>query len=322
MYPTSGATIRGDINSKVEQAVAVDKFFIGEEVMPSVGVDLKSGTYPKIAIKEGELMASADTVRSRGGSYGEISRAWGSDNYDCLDRGLEEPIDDTDVKDVRRFFNLETSTAKWVLRNVRLAHEQRVAAAVFNTGNFAATNSAVAYTAANLATISFVEDVLAAIERVNDNGQEADTIVLSSKVYNRIRRATPVKDFVAGSLEKGSLVNASSLAAAFADNGIKRVLIGRSRYNAAKKNATASITGVWSNTYVWVGAVNTGAARIEDALSGGAGFTLVWNAEGGLWVTETYRDEKRRSNMVRVRQNTAEKITDATAGTLITTQYS
>jgi hypothetical protein len=39
-------------------------------------------------------------------------------------------------------------------------------------------------------------------------------------------------------------------------------------------------------------------------------------------VTETYRNETRRSNIVRVRQNTTEKIVDATQGTLITTQYS
>jgi hypothetical protein len=55
---------------------------------------------------------------------------------------------------------------------------------------------------------------------------------------------------------------------------------------------------------------------------GGAGFTLVWNAEGGIFVSETYRDEKRRSNMVRVRQNTTEKVINANAGTLITTQWS
>ena len=56
--------------------------------------------------------------------------------------------------------------------------------------------------------------------------------------------------------------------------------------------------------------------------AGGAGFTLYWNQDGGLYTSETYRNEGRRSNMVRVRQNTAEKVVDATAGTLITTQYS
>ncbi len=323
MYPTSGATIRGDIMAKLEEAVALDKFFIGQQVMPAIGVDVKSATYPKLDIAGAALATSGDTVRTRGGSYGEISRKWGSDTYDCIDRGLEEAVDDTDVRDLRRFFNLEVATAKLVLRNVRTAHEQRVAAAVMNTTNFgAATNSAVAYTSANRATLSFVDDVLQAIERITDNGAEANTIVLSSAVYQRIRQGTLVKEFVAGSLEKGALVNATSLAAAFADHGIRQVLVGRARVNTANKGAAKSMSSVWGNSYVWVGAVNLGASRIEDALSGGAGFTLVWNAEGGIFVSETYRDEKRRSNMVRVRQNTAEKIVDPTCGTLIGTQYS
>ena len=34
MYPTSGAVIRGDINTVVEEAYAADTFFIGAAVMP------------------------------------------------------------------------------------------------------------------------------------------------------------------------------------------------------------------------------------------------------------------------------------------------
>lgn len=33
MYPSSGATLRADLNIKVEEAASADKFFIGEMVM-------------------------------------------------------------------------------------------------------------------------------------------------------------------------------------------------------------------------------------------------------------------------------------------------
>lgn len=320
MYPSSGATIRADLNIKIEEAASADTFFIGEKAMPPFTVDAKSGTYPKLQIAEAELMSAGSTTRSASGSYGESSRKWGSDTYDCVDRGLEEPIDDTDIKDVGRFFNLEATIARLVMRNMRLDHESRVAAALINATTFGAgTNSGVAYTEANIATISYVADVLAAIERCRDNGVEANTIIQSSTVHNRVRRATPVLNFVAGQIGKGATVTASTIAQAFADEGITQCLVGRARYNSAKKGQAKSMTNVWGNTYVWVGRCNPGAASLQD---GGAGFTLTWNKEGGLWVTETYRDEKRRSNMVRVRQNTTEKVVDATAGTLITTQYS
>jgi hypothetical protein len=320
LNPTSGATIRADINAVVTEAAGADSFFIGAKAMPAFMVDAKSGTYPKLQIAAGELLTPGATERSRGGSYGEVSRQWTTDTYDCVDRGLEEPVDDTDQKDMSRFFNLEATTAKLVMRNLMLAHEVRAAAALINATTFGAgTNSATAYTEANIATISFVADVLAAIERVRDNGAVPNTIVMSSTVYNRIRRGTLTVNFVQGSVGKGSEVTESTLAQAFADEGIKQVLVGRARYNTAKKGQAKSVSNIWGNTYVWVGTVNQNAMSLQD---GGAGFTLVWNAEGGLWVSETYRDERRRSNIVRVRQNTTEKVVDATAGTLITTQYS
>jgi hypothetical protein len=322
MYPTSGATIRADLNIKVEEAAGADAFFIGHLAMPAMGVEAKSGSYPKLKLAEAELLSPGSTVRERGGSYGEVSRSWGSDSYDCVDRGLEEPVDDTDAKDVGRFFNVEAAAARLCLRNVRLDHELRVQAALFNTTNFGAgTNSTVAYTAANLATIDAPADILAAIDRVEDKGAMPNTVIIPKAVFSRLALSPKLQNWVRGTLKGNSEmpVNAENIAAAFRDFGVERVLIGKARYNSAKKGAAYSAAQVWPVTYIWVGHTNPAARTPMD---GGAGFTFVWNAEGGLWVTETYRDETRRSNKVRVRQNTAEKVTDGTAGTLITTQYS
>jgi hypothetical protein len=239
-----------------------------------------------------------------------------------VDRGLEEAVDDVDQSDLSRFFNAESTAARLTLRNIKLAHEKRVADATMNTTNYgSATNSGVAYTSGNLTTISFVADVLAAIERVADNGTAPNTIVMSSTVMSRLKQSTLVKEWVRGTIvgNKDMPVNASNLAASFNDEGIERVLVGRARYNSAKKGAAFSASNIWANTYIWVGYTNPAAS---DVKAGGSGFTFYWNAEGGLFVTETYRAENRRSNMVRVRQNTTEKVTDATSATLIATQYS
>jgi hypothetical protein len=321
MYPTSGATIRADLNIKVEEASAAERFYIARFVMPPLSVEAKSGTYPKLQIAAAELATAQSTIRERGGSYGQVSRNWGTDTYDCVDRGLEEPVDDTDVKDVGRFFNVEASAARLTYRNVALDYEKRVAAATFNTTNYgAATNSVVAYTAANLATIDFVADVLAAIDRVEDNLVLPNTIVIPKAVLTRLVQAPKLQTWVRGQL-KGNTempVNAANIAASFADFGITQVLVGRARQNTAKKGQAKSMAQIWPNTHVWVGNCNAGASTPQD---GGAGFTFFWNQDGGFFVTETYRDTARRSNMVRVRQNTTEKVTDGTSGTLIATQF-
>jgi hypothetical protein len=319
MYPNSGATIRADLNSVLEEASQAESGLIGEKLLPSFGVDAKSGTYPKLTKAISELMKPGDTIRERGGSYGRVKRAWTNDTYDTVDRGLEEAIDDTDAKDAARFFNAEAISAKLVLRAIKLAHERRVAAEIFHASTWGSpTNSAVAYTDALIATIDFPLDVQAAIERVKDNAETPDTIVMSSAVYNRIRRSTLLKSFLVGQNLPGANVTPDAIQQAFAANGIKQVLIGEGRYDSTAKKATQSYTAapIWSNTYVWVGKVGSG-----DFMNGGAGRTIVWNAEGGLWVTETYREEATRSNIVRVRQHTVEKIVDANCGTLIATQY-
>jgi hypothetical protein len=320
MYPTSGATLRGDINVKVEEAQASDRFFIGQKALPPFGVAAKSGQYPKLDRRYTELLGAGASVRTQTGSYPEVTRAWTSDTYDCIDRGLEEAVDDAVARDLGRFFDVEVTKAKLALRSLMLDHEIRVAAEIMSATNFGAgTDSAVAWTEANIATINFPKDILDAIERVNDNGAEANTILLSSTAFNRIKRSTLLQNFCRGSKASDATLNltASAVAEAFADNGITQVLIGRARYNSAKKGQAYSATSVWGTTYCWVGEVKEGSLE-----AGGAGRTLVWNAEGGLFVTESYRNETRRSNMVRVRQNTAEKVIDGSAGTLITTQWS
>lgn len=320
MYPNSGATIRADLNTVVMEASQAEQTLIGHRLLPFFGMDAKSGTYPKLTKAITELLKPGATDRERGGSYGRIKRAWTTDTYDTQDRGLEEAVDDADVKDISRWFDYESMAAKLVLRSMMLAQEIRAAAVIQHASTWGSpTNSVVAYTEANIATIDFPQDIQAAIERVADNAEKPNTIVLSSAVYNRIRRSTLLKAFLVGSNLPGANVTAGAIQQAFAEDGIEQVLIGRPRYDGAVKKSTQTYTAtkIWNDTYVWVGCVKGG-----DPKNGGAGRTLGWNAEGGEFVTETYREEAVRSNVVRVRQHTIEKVIDAACGTSIATQYS
>lgn len=320
MYPNTGATIRHDLNTVVIEASGADDFYIGAKLLPFWGVEAKSGTYPKLTKAITELLKPGSTDRERNGSYGRVKRAWTSDTYDTQDRGLEEAVDDTDAKDLARWFAAESVAATNVLRAMKLAQEIRVAAAINNATTFGAgTNSTVAYTEGNIATIDFPADLMAALERIADNAEMADTVVLSPAVYNRLRRSTLLKSFIVGQNIAAANITPNTIQQAFNAEGIRQVLVGRARYDSAVKKSTQtySAANVWGNTYIWVGKVGSG-----DPRSGGVGRTLGWNAEGGEFVTETYREEAIRSDIVRVRQHTIEKITDSSCGTLITTQYS
>jgi hypothetical protein len=56
-------------------------------------------------------------------------------------------------------------------------------------------------------------------------------------------------------------------------------------------------------------------------MKGGAAYTLNWSQFGPVEALSTYRDEPKKSDIVRAEQHVAEKIVNAAAGALLTTQY-
>ena len=312
MYANTGAVLRGDIQQAVIQSGGADSGLIGGLVMPPLSVATKAGQYLKIDTATGHLMrVDADaSKRNADGSYSRISRAFTSDTYLCEDRGLEELIDDSNQADLSRFLDTEATIAKLLLRNIKLAHETRVAAAIFNTSNFNNTTVGTVWSDSAADPITNLQD---AISRLRKKGVDANTLVVNLDVYNLLRKNAKVQSYIFGSVGTGDLrnVDASLIAA---NLGISQVLVASAAYDSSKKGQAASGSFVWSSSKAWIGNVQSG-----DFVAGGAGRTLTWTGDASdLFVVETYRDEARRSGVVRVRQHTSEKVVDSTAGELLT----
>jgi hypothetical protein len=318
MFSTSGAVLRSDINALVSEAAKAEDFYIGTKVFPPLAVPERNGQYPKFKKANGELLNNDAELRAPNASYARIIRKYDSDSFVTQEYGLEEVVGDAEASDVNRFFDAEVAAANFVRRQLMLAHEIRVAAAVLNNTNFGTTGAATVYTTANKATADFAYDVLTAIDLLNSRGETPNTIVMSGPVFTRIKGQTLFQNFVRGNRPSDITANLSqgAVTEAFADAGISQVLVGRAAYNSAKKGLAFASAGAWSNTYVWIGRVEAG-----DMMTGGAGRTLYWNADSELFTSETYREESRRSTVVRVRQHTAEKIVDSESGTMITTGW-
>lgn len=316
----AGATLRSDISAVVNEAASADQMFIGQLVLPVWTVNERAGQWPKFRLTKGELLNDDATKRTPGASYGKVVRAYESDTFTTEDIGLEEAVDDTYKADVARYFDAEATAAKQIRTQVQLNHEIAAAAAVMNTTNFGSGASPlVDYTEANIATINLVGDITAAVTVLNNKGVIPNTIVMSKNVFARARRSTLFLNYLRGTMGNGAdrLANAQDIANVFAADGITNCYVGRMPKNSAKKGATYSAASVWGDTYIWVGRVESG-----DPMAGGAGRTVVWSKEGGLFVAETYRSDERRSDIVRVRSHYVCKAIDGTAGALITTTYS
>lgn len=319
------AVSRPEITAFLEQAREAGKQFIGTKVFPIHGVKARAGRYPVLKLVKGNLMKREQTKRSSSGAYNETDQEHEWDTYDCEDRGLEQRIDDTKASEMKSFFDLEKLTAMNVTRKCELDFEISAASLLMNESHFSKEDAVVAYTEGNIDTMDVPQDINAAIEKITGRGEMVNTMVFSHQLWNRLRRSTMLQQYLYGKLGpdvQKRLITPKDLSEAFSldlEGSSLQVLVARAKYDAAPKGrSTANLVPIWGNDYIWLGNVQGG-----DFSAGGVGRTLVWEADvpSGMYATETYRDEKRRSDMVRVRTNSIEKVVNENAGQLIKTNW-
>ena len=313
-YLTSNATLRGDITTALIQASQADQGFIGTDVFPIYNSSVRAGQYLKLQLGNAELLNSDASKVAPGSAYPRSARAFDNDNFTCVEFGLEEVVPDALASDVSRFFGLETETAKILLRNIQIGHEAEVASTLFDSGVFNATNALVAYTTGNLSTIDFIADVANAKQRLLKKGVIANAVVLNQEVFDLVRRSPLTQNQFFGVVPTDTrrLLSEQEIAAAA---GVEKVFVGKAAKNSAAKGQAFSGSFILPKTFVAVAQVAGG-----DFASGGVGRTIVWSEDASApFVAESYRDEGRRSNILRVRSNRVVKVIDSTAAELITT---
>jgi hypothetical protein len=324
MYTNAAAAPRTDISTLLEEAVEVEKLFIGQKVMPIYESDEENGRYPKFKLRDGALLKRQSTTRNQSGTYNEVDRKFDWETYLTKEFGLEERIDDVVEKRFAKFFDAETLTAKLVMRALMIDYEIAVATKIQTPigtdplEGFTSTNSTVAYTEANILTFDFPLDLTNAQAAMEALGEVANTLILSRALFNRIRRSKNLQLFLFGSLSANAgnrAITEQLLAETF---GFENIFVTKMSYDVAAKGKGPTLSAIWSPNYYWLGSVQGG-----DFSTGGSGRTIIWEADspGGLFATETYRAEHRRGNMVRVRSNRSLKVINQNAGYLVNTQW-
>lgn len=318
-YIAGGTTIRADINQALIEAPQADVGLIGAQLLPLQNVEAKAGTYLKVQLSGAELLSNNALVRDSGASYSRGIRSFSSANYSTDEVGLEELIPDDAAKDLNRFFSYEAETAKFLLRQIKLSHEKRVSDLLWASSTpftIADQTRAVAYTQALVATVDVARDVAAAKLALQQYGYEPNCVAMSANVFELIRRSTLLQNQFFGVISNtgARLLSEAEIAAAL---GVQNLLVGRAAYNTAGKNKTYSGSFVVPDTKIIVGQIAGG-----EFTAGGIGRTLVWSGDSaGGFVSESYRDEARRSQVLRVRMNTDEVVIDPNAAVRITTNF-
>jgi hypothetical protein len=314
----SSTTIRGDIAQAVYEGRSNKaNLFIGAQVMPIYVSDIRSGEYLKINLGQSEALNDDATKIAAGSAYPRVSRKFVSDTFATTEFGLEEILPDQTQRDLARFLDVEVALADMLLNQIQIGHETRVAAAAFAANGLTAISGAgatAAYTEANITSFDLPADVAAGKLELAKVGVLPNTLILSATLFERVRRSTKVQNQMFGVVATNStrLLSEQEVAQAV---GVDQVLVGRAPKNSAAKGKAYSGTFIWSDTYIALAHVVGG-----EFVAGGFGRSILWGADSPVpFVAETYRDEARRSNVLRVRQHVSEKVIDGSSIIRITT---
>jgi hypothetical protein len=317
IYQNATAEPRDELTDVVMEGLTDKTQFIGLKVLPPLPVKLQQFHVPKVTIGLGDLMRASAKARKPGSAFDRWQSTISDLSGTTIQIAEEVSLPDEQVLTYEEFFAFESFWATEAANRLLRSHELDCEAALFNTTTFDSTNSAVAYTTANLTTISFIADVIAAIRLVKGRGEVPNTVVVPAAVYDRIRQGTLIQNFIAGSVNPGAIVTPETIQAALASMSIKQVLVPDSYVNQSQATKTNSINPIWPNTYLFVGTCKDGQLQ-----TGGVGRTFYWEKEGPLLNIQSYRDEPVKSNVIRCMKNTLSAITNLRAGTLVVTQYS
>jgi hypothetical protein len=318
-YPVGGTILRADVRTALEQGLDALKFCIAEKVAPIYNGGGKAGQYLFRSLEQRGAQRIDENRRAPGTSYQEVTSSWSSDQFETNDYGYKSTVDDSLKQYADRYLDLEVSTARILDAKLMLAYEVRVENLLMSTTSFTSFSATTAYSQANLAAVDFVNDVQTACEYQRGIGTIANTIVLSYPLWNYIRRAPLFQNYVRGNFPTvlPTVLTPEQAAQVFFDQGIERLLIGGAYQDIGGEGQLYLGQPIWTNAYIWVGKISGG-----DFLAGGAMRTIEWAEDGGFKAVEAYRDEDKRSDVLRVRQSVVEKVIDARAGQLIITSAS
>jgi hypothetical protein len=318
-----GRIRRPELTEMLTEAPHIESMFLAEKLFPVKTEKTQAGEYYKRTIAGGGLMRAEGYRREPKGPYKSITSVFEKDSFKTLEHGLKEPVDAAEAAEVEEIFDAQVEAGKNVRRRLMMEYEIDVKNAIFNASAWApgVQNPVVNYTESLLSTIDFVQDIQRALEAFTNYGQIPNTVVLSSYLFNQIRRSPKLQAYIFGPAAVAnqqtqiSLKHLEGLFDIPLNFHIARLPVDLSKDGDDSPN----IARVWPTSHIFLGNVQGGSYK-----SGGIGRTIVWDADspGGLFTTDTYVDDDIRCDVVRVRSHRIEKIIDPTAGLLIATNYS
>lgn len=289
--------------------------FIAMKILPPMPSAIQGGYFPKL--KRSSILRPGVVKRAAGAGYSRFAVEAKDDSFLCQERGAESLIDDGFRKVIANDFDIMERATLECVEKILLDLEIDVAAAIFDpTTNWPSGDSTLYTDVSSAPWDTASSDVITAVLNAKEKvrrltGMKPNTLVLAeSQFQNLLKNDDIILRFPGSPLITEADLEAN-LARIF---GLKQVLRGGAVKNTASEGETEVVSDVWTDDYAWVGVVPMGGGITPP----GVGRTVVFTPDSPEEVlVEIYRDDSRRSDVVRARLHTDEKIVDTSFGHLL-----
>ncbi|TXH10543.1 MAG: hypothetical protein E6R03_15290 [Hyphomicrobiaceae bacterium] len=316
---SSLTTLRPDLTGSLQEYSTMmnRESFIGLRVAPVFESGKSSGTFGRIPLEQ--LLQSRDTERAPGSGYSRGNWSFTQDTYATSEHGAEEPIDDNEAVNYREYFDAELVGTERALDAVLSNHEKRVADLIFNASTWTGTSltTAISNEWDDFTSATPITDVEAAVRKVwSNSGIWPNSLIINRHVFRNLRQCSQVKDAIAssGAGDRTTLsdINIEALKRVF---DLQNIFVAGGAENTAAEGQSATIGKIWSDEYAMVCYIDDSNDLRRPTLAR----TFHWSEDGSQigGLVESYRDESKRSNIIRVRQQVGLKVMYVECGHLL-----
>lgn len=284
--------------------------FIAAEIAPDVLVRRQSDRY-FIHDANREGLRPANDGRAPGAEAGEVGFALSSDGYYCDDHALESAIPDEERENADAPLQPEIDRVEFLTDRILLNQEINLAAKLRDASlvpNIDLDAASTRWDETGADPVANIEAGRAAILAATQ--QLPNTLVLPFAVYTAVRNCEAVIDRV--KFTNGGTVGTQSLAELF---DVERVLVARAVKNTAAAGQAAVMAPIWGRDALLLHV----PARVS-LKSVAPVLTFAWSQAAGSSrgvSVQTWREERRKSTMVRVQKYYDQKIVAAGAAYLL-----
>jgi len=309
-YTNTTAENRPDLDIIVAEHIGVEQpGFVGTKLLPILPQEKSSGKFHKILFSEIDKQILDNRKTSTSG-YNRIERTTDKDSFDCEKYGLEEPLDEDDVARMG-MIEAEAMTSGLVSFNNLRAQEKRIAAKICTSTFGSAYQQAVVAAWCNAGTAKPLRDM-------NNSKNKLVKNIGGTKVPGCKLTLTITDEQLAALLETDEIMSKSlytrklgegqpSLEELKAYFNVDDIFVASARI---KKEL------IFSNAFGLLAIVSDSQGlKMIPRL----GNTFLWTGStASNNVTQTYRDEVKEADIVRVKHHVDEKIITAPCGVLLT----